>query len=135
MKLFLNYIELALIFVKSLTYWIYQSLISLVPWGLKRKNWKTINQYFSMAQKISKFAKKERIARDIGWLAKKFDDLTKQYSDQDTKRAATEITNSDGILNDLKIGYEIGGVITANIGPIETKYDPRNGQFKWGMKL
>jgi len=134
MKFVLGSFEIVFIFVKTLGYWLYHSLLSLWPWVRHRKNWKTIRQYITMAHRLSKFAKKEKLAKNIGWLAQKFDDITKQYSDEDTKRAASEISGAGGILEDLKIAYE-GGVVTGNAGPLEAVYDPKNGQVKFGLKL
>jgi len=114
----------------------FKSVVTYVfLWGFNRKNWKTVRQYFAIAQELSKFAKKEKIAKNIGWLAKRFNDLTKNYSDDDTKRAATEISSAKGILGEVKLGYEVGGKVSINVGAIETKYDPRNGDFSWGLKL
>lgn len=130
-KLFGNFIKGAFIvinFFKSVGMYVFL-------WGFDRKNWKTVRQYFAIAEELSKFAKKQKIAKNIGWLAKRFDDLTKNYSDDDTKRAATEISSAKGILDEVTLGYEVGGPVSINVGPIETKYDPRNGEFKFGLKL
>ncbi len=130
-ELFRNFIKGAVFMIN-----LFKSVVTYVfLWGFKRKNWKTVRQYFAIAEELSKFAKKEKIAKNIGWLAKRFDDLTKNYSDEDTKRAATEISSAKGILNEVKLGYEVGGAVSINVGPIETKYDPRNGDFKFGLKL
>jgi len=107
---------------------------SVLMWCTSRKNWKTIRQYFAIAQELSKFAKKETAAKNIGWLAKRFDDLTSNYSEEDTKRAATEISSACGVLDTLTIGYSESGV-TANIGPIESTYNPKNKTVKFGLKL
>ncbi len=120
-------------FVRCAIYYVYQFVLSLTPF-FARKNWKTIRQYLTMAEALSKFIKQEKLAKNVGWLSKRFDDLTKNFSEQDTKRAATEITSSTGVLNDLKIGYN-DGKVTGNVGPLEANYDPKDGSFKFGLKL
>jgi len=131
----IGFIGGSFIFLKAAITWSSHWIIKMIWWGFNRKNWKTIRQYFAIAQELSKFAKKEKAAKNLGWLAKRFDELTKHYSDDDTKRAATEITNAKGVLEEVKIGYELGGEVTGSIGPIEAKYDPNNGGFKFGLKL
>ena len=128
-------VSYSFIFLKAAIRWLGHVTIKMIWWGFDRKNWKTIRQYFAIAQEISKFAKKEKAAKNLGWLAKRFDDLTKHYSDADTKRAATEISNAKGILEEVKIGYELGGQVTGSIGPIEAIYNPKDGGFKLGLKL
>jgi len=123
------------IFLKAVITWFGHWTIKMIWWGFDRKNWKTIRQYFAIAQTLSKFAKKEKAAKNLGWLAKRFDELTKHYSDTDTKRAASEISSAKGILDEVSLGYELGGSVAVNIGGIETKYDPNNGSFSWGLKL
>ena len=134
MKLFLNSFQVTLIFLKTIGYFLIQHLIGIVYWGFDKKNWKTVKMYFTMAQELSKFAKREKIAKNVGWLAKKFDDITKNYSHEDIQKAANKITSSKGLLEDLKIGYKQGEV-TGNLGPLEAKYDPTNGSVKFGLRL
>lgn len=128
-----KFLREAVLFVKSGVYYVYQLVLSLVPF-FGRKNWKTIRQYFAMAHTLSKFMKQEKLAKNVGWLSKKFEKLTRDFSDEDTKRAASEISAASGVLDDLKIGYSEGKV-TGNVGPLEAKYDPKDGSFKFGLKL
>lgn len=124
------------LFIKTGVYFLWQYLVGTVRWGLHKKNWKTIRMYLEMAQKLSKFAKREKIARNVGWLAEKFDQITKNYSDEDTTKAANEISSSKGILEDLSIGYSTTTKkVHGNVGALEAIYDPSNGDVRFGLKI
>ena len=134
MKLFLTRISVVVIFLKSVGLYLFESIIKMIWWGFNRKNWKTIRMYFEMAHKLTKFAKREKVAKNVGWLAKKFDDITKNYSHEDSQKAANEISSSKGILDSLKIGYK-HDEITGSLGALEAKYNPKDGSVKFGLKL
>lgn len=130
MKIFKEYFSLAVILVKTAVVY----FVSLINPFFQRRNWKTIRMWFEIAEKLSRFAKREKLAKNVGWLAKKFDKFTKDYSPEDTARAATEITSSKGVLEDLSIGYS-KGIITGNLGSLKADYDPEDGSVKLGLKL
>ena len=115
------------------------------PGGLKAKDsgldifdvkLETVNPFRFIIEtwRIARFVKREKIAKQVGWLAKKFDHITKNFSHEDSNKAANEISGAKGTIENLKIGYKMGEV-TANLGPIEAQYDTKDGKVTFGLKL
>lgn len=114
--------------IKSVLLYVWQFVKMAVIWGTDKRNWKTIRQGLEMSKQLSEFAKANKTAKQIGVLAKQFDNLTKTLSDDDTKKAAEVITKSGGILEDLNLGFNAKTKsIVASIGPVKVNYSPEDG--------
>jgi len=125
-----------LLVLKTGLLFVWQYVRGLVRWGLDKQNWKTIKMYLTMAQQLAEFSKKEKEAKKVGWLIKKFDDLTKEYSDEDTDKAADIITKAKGELAGLKLGYDIKTKkVNGSFGIVSADWDPSNGEVKFGLNI
>jgi hypothetical protein len=87
-----------------------------------------------MAQELSEMTKSEKVAKNLGFIAKKFNDITKNLSDEDTEAAAKVITDSTGVLNGIGIGYSNESKsVTVKKGGLTAKWNPNNGDVSFGL--
>jgi len=119
--------------LKSIAFFVWQ----WVKWGSKKQNLKTIRMYFDMAEDLAKLIKWDKAANQTAFLAERFDNITKNWSDQETKEGVDLITKKEGSLNGLRLNYNAkNSKVMADYKGVKVSYSKDEGaKLGWHLNM
>ena len=109
---------------------------SIIKWIFNRDNWRTIVMGLELSIQLSEFTKNKKIAEYLKSLLFQFNKITQGLSDKDKVNAAKKITESKGIIEDLKIEYDTSTKdISGSLGPVKVTINPETNdqKFTWSL--
>lgn len=112
-------------------------LKSFIKWIFNKENWKTIAMGLELSIQLSEFTKNKKIAQYLKSLLDQFNKITDGLSDKDKTEAAKTITKSKGLIEDLKIEYDVKTKdVSGMLGPVKVTVNPETNdqKFTWSIK-
>jgi hypothetical protein len=111
-------------------------------WLLKKENReagiKATKQAMDLFDVVARHTKTSKDDKAAAFIAKQFDKALKIndiFEDKEVKAISKEVTKeTKGSLKNVTLGLD-KGTITAGVGKIGVKYDPSNGNVKFGFSL
>lgn len=95
-------------------------LKTLIKWVFNKNNWSTIAMGLEVSAQLSTFTENKKLASKLRYLLDNFNKLTENLQEKEKFEAAEKITKSKGILDDLKINYDLKSkTVTGSLGPIK----------------
>lgn len=111
-------------------------LKSIIKWLFNKENWNTIAMSLELSIQLSEFTKNKKIAKYLKSLLDQFNKITDGLDDKDKVEAAKKITKSKGLIEDLKIEYDVKTKdVSGMLGPVKVTVNPETNdqKFTWSL--